>query len=85
VRGAIHDAGDRTKAGKTEADCRALCLHGRLQPLIGLDDAGALERLRALRRDLIDPAIEEHGGTKAFVLKPEALTLLETGSRVASA
>jgi hypothetical protein len=37
----------------------------------------------ALRRDLIDPAIEEHGGTKAFVLKPEALTLLETGSRVA--
>ena len=31
--------------------------------LIGLDDAGTLERLRALRRDLIDPAIEEHGGT----------------------
>jgi adenylate cyclase len=30
--------------------------------LIGLDDAGTLERLRALRRDLIDPAIEEHGG-----------------------
>jgi adenylate cyclase len=30
--------------------------------LIGLDDAGTLTRLRALRRDLIDPAIEEHGG-----------------------
>jgi adenylate cyclase len=31
--------------------------------LIGLDDTGTLERLRALRRDLIDPAITEHGGT----------------------
>jgi adenylate cyclase len=30
--------------------------------LIGLDDAGTLERLRTLRRKLIDPAIEEHGG-----------------------
>ena len=30
--------------------------------LIGLDDAGTLDRLRALRRDLIDSAIEEHGG-----------------------
>jgi adenylate cyclase len=30
--------------------------------LIGLDDQGTLERLRALRRNLIDPAIEEHGG-----------------------
>jgi adenylate cyclase len=30
--------------------------------LIGLDDAGTLERLRALRRNLIDPAIEEDGG-----------------------
>ena len=30
--------------------------------LIGLDDQGTLQRLRALRRDLIDPAIEEHGG-----------------------
>ena len=30
--------------------------------LIGLDDAGTLERLRTLRADLIDPAIEEHGG-----------------------
>ena len=30
--------------------------------LIGLDDIGTLERLRALRRDLIDPAIDEHGG-----------------------
>ena len=30
--------------------------------LIGLDDAGTLQRLRTLRSDLIDPAIEEHGG-----------------------
>jgi adenylate cyclase len=30
--------------------------------LIGLDDIGTLDRLRALRRDLIDPAIAEHGG-----------------------
>ena len=30
--------------------------------LIGLDDAGTLERLRTLRRNLIDPAIEQHGG-----------------------
>src|SRR5215475_14988412 len=30
--------------------------------LIGLDDTGTLERLRALRRDVIDPAIAEHGG-----------------------
>jgi adenylate cyclase len=30
--------------------------------LIGLDDAGTLNRLRALRRDLIDPAIAQHGG-----------------------
>ena len=30
--------------------------------LMGLDDVGTLERLQALRRDLIDPAIEEHSG-----------------------
>ena len=30
--------------------------------LIGLDDIGTLERLRTLRRILIDPAIGEHGG-----------------------
>jgi len=30
--------------------------------LIGLDDAGTLERLRALRQELIDPAIDEYGG-----------------------
>ena len=30
--------------------------------LIGLDDAGTLERLRDLRSNLIDPAIKEHGG-----------------------
>ena len=31
--------------------------------LIGLDDAGTLQRLRVLRANLIDPAIEEHGGS----------------------
>jgi adenylate cyclase len=30
--------------------------------LIGLDDAGTLERLRTLRTSLIDPAVEEYGG-----------------------
>jgi adenylate cyclase len=30
--------------------------------LIGLDDLGTLERLKALRSSLIDPAIDEHGG-----------------------
>jgi adenylate cyclase len=30
--------------------------------LIGLDDTGTLERLRALRRDLIDPSIAAHDG-----------------------
>src|SRR5689334_15282464 len=30
--------------------------------LIGLDDQGTLERLRRLRRELIDPAIDEYGG-----------------------
>ncbi len=30
--------------------------------LLGLDDIGTLERLRMLRRDLIDPAIDQHGG-----------------------
>ncbi len=31
--------------------------------LIGLDDTGTIERLRTLRRDLIDPSIDENGGT----------------------
>jgi class 3 adenylate cyclase len=30
--------------------------------LIGLDDAGTLERLRRLRREVIDPAVATHGG-----------------------
>jgi class 3 adenylate cyclase len=30
--------------------------------LIGLDDVGTLERLRALRSEVIDPAINEYGG-----------------------
>ena len=30
--------------------------------LIGLDDVGTLERLRRFRSNVIDPAVEEHGG-----------------------
>jgi predicted ATPase/class 3 adenylate cyclase len=30
--------------------------------LIGLDDTGTIQRLRALRTNLIDPTVEEHGG-----------------------
>ena len=30
--------------------------------LVGLDDQGTLDRLRFLRREVIDPATEEHGG-----------------------
>jgi adenylate cyclase len=30
--------------------------------LIGLDDAGTLQRLRSLRSEVIDPALNEHGG-----------------------
>src|SRR4051794_23038570 len=30
--------------------------------LVGLDDAGTLQRLQVLRRNLIDPAVIEHGG-----------------------
>jgi adenylate cyclase len=30
--------------------------------LVGLDDVGTLNRLKKLRQDLIDPAIDEHGG-----------------------
>ncbi|MEA2773195.1 MAG: adenylate cyclase [Acetobacteraceae bacterium] len=30
--------------------------------LIGLDDVGTLDRLRTLRGELIDPAVDEHGG-----------------------
>ena len=30
--------------------------------LIGWDDVGTLARLRTLRREVIDPAIDEHGG-----------------------
>jgi len=38
--------------------------------LIGLDDAGTIERLRELRRTLIDPAIEQHGGRIWLDTKP---------------
>jgi hypothetical protein len=34
----------------------------RYRRLIGLDGAGTLQRLRTLRREMIDPTISEHGG-----------------------
>ena len=67
-RGAIHYVGekrirlDRSAVRQAEADRRRLCRMVGYSRLIGLDDAGTLERLRALRCNLIDPAIEEHGG-----------------------
>jgi len=30
--------------------------------LIGLDDSGTLDRMRRLRRDVIEPALAAHGG-----------------------
>ena len=47
--------------------------------LIGLDDVGTLERLRRLRRELIDPAIEEHGGD--FGWPPSVATIHTRGAR----
>ena len=53
---------DWKSARSAEAGRRRLCRHGRLQPPDRAGDVGTLERLRTLRRDVIDPAIEEHGG-----------------------
>ena len=35
---------------------------GGYSRLISMDDAGTLDRLRTLRRTLIDPSIHDHGG-----------------------
>jgi adenylate cyclase len=43
--------------------------------LIGLDDIGTLDRLRTLRRTLIDPAITEHGG-KLFQTGGDSLLIV---------
>ena len=52
--------------------------------LIGLDDAGTLDRLRSLRRDVIDPAIEQFGEGLFIQFKPKALAtwLDQGGTRV---
>jgi len=49
-------AGDRKLIAVVYADMVAY------SRLIGLDDAGTLARLKALRANLIDLAIAEHGG-----------------------
>ena len=37
--------------------------------LMGADEEGTLERLKALRRELIDPKIAEHHGRIRFLLR----------------
>jgi adenylate cyclase len=46
--------------------------------LIGLDDVGTLQRLRALRPDLVDPAIEEHSGKVVQTGKDSLLIVFES-------
>src|SRR5689334_8145777 len=48
--------------------------------LVGLDEEGTLARLRALRRELIDPAIAEHRG-RIFKTTGDGM-LVEFGSAV---
>jgi adenylate cyclase len=52
--------------------------------LISLDDQGTLDRLRRLRRELIDPAIEEHGG-KVVQTGGDSLLVVFDSSTVLSA
>ena len=50
--------------------------------LIGQDEAGTLARLRAHRRELIDPKIAEHKGRIARTTVDELLIELPSGSSV---
>jgi adenylate cyclase len=45
--------------------------------LMGADEEGTLERLKALRRELVDPKIAEHRGriSKARCAKPAAASV----------
>jgi adenylate cyclase len=46
--------------------------------LIGADDAGTLERVRVLRRNLIDPAVSEHGGRIANIAGDALLIVFDS-------
>jgi len=48
--------------------------------LIGADEGGTLERLKALRRELIDPKIAEHRGR---LVKTTSRRVWKCGGRVA--
>ena len=53
---------DRKDAGSAEADRRHLCRHGWLQPSHRVGRCRNALTTAGLRREVIDPAIEEHGG-----------------------
>jgi adenylate cyclase len=63
----VADLGDRSVAVLPDHGRRLIAVAyadmAGYSRLIGLDDAGTFERLRELRRDLIDPALARHGGT----------------------
>ena len=46
--------------------------------LIGLDDAGTISRLQTLRRELIDPAVSEHGGRIAQTAGDSLLIIFDS-------
>jgi adenylate cyclase len=64
----------RTHRGPDQAD------HGVtwMSRLIGIDDVGTLQRLRALRIALIDPAIAEHGGRVANTAGDSLLVVFDS-------
>jgi hypothetical protein len=50
------------RAPPTAAGSNPVSRCGRYSRLMGIDEAGTLARLKALRRDLIDPKIAAHAG-----------------------
>jgi len=50
------------RASPKEARSNPVSRCGRLLALMGIDEAGTPARLRAMRRDLIDPLIAAHSG-----------------------
>jgi class 3 adenylate cyclase len=63
----VADLGDRSVAVLPDHGRRLIAVvyadMAGYSRLIGLDDASTFERLREMRRDLIDPALARHGGT----------------------
>ena len=59
-----HHPGDVHGGGKGRASARGDpgCRRGRLFAAHGADEAGTFARLKALRRELIEPILQEHGG-----------------------